>query len=313
MYSYEEFKEKMVNELPAAMGARGEEYIIRTMPVTKRGKLKDGFCLYEKNDTSDTLIMPTMYFDDIFADYSRSGDFERELTKTVLCMRNGIAKGRTLRNSIDIDNIRDRVVFQLINTGENSSILADSPHRKFLDLSVIYRWVVSVDPTGFSSALITNDLAESAGLDEQELFRLAYENTRVILPEHIVDFDDMVKDLSARDTDSDIEEMWDEYCSKVKMFMLTNNCGTMGASVLLYDNILCDLAERIKSDLYILPSSVNEVIAVGAFNTDPGQLIDLVRHVNATDVAEGEVLSDNIYYYSRSSGRLYTVATDMAV
>ena len=95
--------------------------------------------------------------------------------------------------------------------------------------------------------------------------------------------------------------------------MLTNNCGTMGASVLLYDNILCDLAERIKSDLYILPSSVNEVIAVGAFNTDPGQLIDLVRHVNATDVAEGEVLSDNIYYYSRSSGRLYTVATDMAV
>ena len=313
MYSYDEFKEKMIRELPGALGDLFPNYKVRNMPVTKRGKVKDGFCLFSEDSKDDTQIMPTLYFDDIYKMYSESGDYEMELFRAAQSMKLGLRESTKFRGNVDVSKMRERIVFQLINTSGNESILNDVPNRRFLDLSIIYRWAVYVDEHGISSTLITDELAEHIGITEEELFRIACENTERIMPARILDMDDMIASILNRDSDIDLEELRSVLGEHMKMHLITNICGTIGASVLLYDKVLSDLADKLRSDIYILPSSVNEVIAVSASNADPGQLLEMVRHVNATEVPQEYFLSDNIYYYSRKACRLYTVASDMVV
>ena len=52
-------------------------------------------------------------------------------------------------------------------------------------------------------------------------------------------------------------------------------------------------------DLYVLPSSVHEVIVVPASLSAAGDLGEMVRSVNKEVVSEIEYLSDHPYYYSR--------------
>ena len=60
-----------------------------------------------------------------------------------------------------------------MNTMQNEDMLKNLPHRDFQDLSVIYRWVVSVEQQGLSSVVINNHVAESLGMGEEQLFRAA--------------------------------------------------------------------------------------------------------------------------------------------
>ena len=86
--------------------------------------------------------------------------------------------------------------------------------------------------------------------------------------------------------------------SAFPMYVATNVFKMNGACILLYDGVLKKFAEKIGSDFYILPSSVHEVIFVPANgDMDARYLIQMVKEVNATEVAPDEVLSDNVYIY----------------
>lgn len=52
-----------------------------------------------------------------------------------------------------------------------------------------------------------------------------------------------------------------------QMYVISNNKGINGAVSMLYEDGLHELAEKLGSDLYIMPSSIHEVIAV---STDLG-------------------------------------------
>lgn len=85
-----------------------------------------------------------------------------------------------------------------------------------------------------------------------------------------------------------------------------------------------NFAEHLRSDLYILPSSIHEVliIPVNSFATpaDPllssanspadtrqqsyRELSEMVQEVNATQLSTEDILSDHVYYYSRESSRI---------
>lgn len=49
-----------------------------------------------------------------------------------------------------------------------------------------------------------------------------------------------------------------------QMYVISNDKGINGAVSMLYEDGLHDLAEKLGSDLFILPSSVHEVIAISA-------------------------------------------------
>ena len=60
---------------------------------------------------------------------------------------------------------------------------------------------------------------------------------------------------------------------------------------MLYENELHELAESLESYLYILPSSVHEVIAVSSDMGSPEMLAQMVVEVNMQEVSLDERLS----------------------
>ena len=84
------------------------------------------------------------------------------------------------------------------------------------------------------------------------------------------------------------------------MYLLTNNIKVMGATVLLYDNLLQEISDQLDSSFILLPSSVHEVLIVPVENRqDMERYTNMVQEVNETQLRPDEVLSDHAYYYSR--------------
>ena len=101
------------------------------------------------------------------------------------------------------------------------------------------------------------------------------------------------------------DEYFEELRDAAPMYVLSNRTRVQGASCILYPNILKDFAAAVKSDFYILPSSVHEVILLPVQgDEDEEGLKRMVCEVNETQVEREEVLSDSVYYYSREREKL---------
>ena len=73
---------------------------------------------------------------------------------------------------------------------------------------------------------------------------------------------------------------------------------------MLYEEYFLELAGMIKGDLYIMPSSIHEVIAIPAVGSDPDELRRIVTEVNMDVVPEDEVLGESVYRYNFEKGKL---------
>lgn len=102
--------------------------------------------------------------------------------------------------------------------------------------------------------------------------------------------------------------------SAIPMYIMTNEQEVNGASVLLYDNVLESFALEKKTDFYILPSSIHEVILVPSNKIDdPSALFTMVSDANNTVVALGDILSDSVYYYNRRKNQIVPVGKERKI
>ena len=93
------------------------------------------------------------------------------------------------------------------------------------------------------------------------------------------------------------------------MWIITNERGVDGAVSMLYEDKVHKLAESLESDLYILPSSVHEVIAVSVNMGEPEELARMVAEINMDQVKLEDRLSNQVYHYDKELRKL-TMATD---
>ena len=73
----------------------------------------------------------------------------------------------------------------------------------------------------------------------------------------------------------------------------------------MYDGVLGRVGDHLKENYYVLPSSIHEMIIIPESEA-PGksELANMVAEINATQVEEEDVLSDNAYYYDRKLKKL---------
>ena len=90
------------------------------------------------------------------------------------------------------------------------------------------------------------------------------------------------------------------------MFILSNSIGIYGATTMLYPDIIKEIADTMEADIYILPSSLHEVILVLDYglNYNENKLKEMVHDINRTIVNEDEVLSDSVYKYCRDTKKI---------
>ena len=135
-------------------------------------------------------------------------------------------------------------------------------------------------------------------MSEEQLFKCAAENTRRLFPPVVRSMNDIMKEMFARDgMPQEIAEMMiAEIPPEQTMWVISNEKGINGAASMLYENELHELAESLESDLYILPSSVHEVIAVSSDMGSPEMLAQMVVEVNMQEVSLDERLSNQVYH-----------------
>lgn len=196
-----------------------------------------------------------------------------------------------------IERIKNKAVFGVVNTEVHRELLEEIPHRHFLDLSVFYYTLDGADKEDSGIRIITNDMMGMTGISEHQLFLWAEQNTYRILPPTVLPIEMLLNDLS----DGKIA-MPDVPCGDV--WVITNSSYFLGAASILYSNFQQNFAERILDDLYILPSSVHEIIAVPASHYQPDELKRIVEQANMSCVAPEERLSGEVYYYDRTLKRL---------
>lgn len=84
------------------------------------------------------------------------------------------------------------------------------------------------------------------------------------------------------------------------LYVLTNQKAFFGAAGILDDSIITAFADNVGYDLFILPSSIHEVLLLPDFGEIMESGLDqIVKEVNHIQVGPYERLSNHVYYYDR--------------
>ncbi|SHO54158.1 DUF5688 family protein [Anaerocolumna xylanovorans] len=306
MMNYEEFKKVVAERILDYILTEGWSYKAEIRPVTKVNCTFDGL-----NLVPPTMLPPTISMDGLYEYYKKCNSLEVVLRKAAEIIKKGYEQMSDISFYPILDRVKNHIIMQLINTEQNKELLEHLPHRKMKDLSIIYRWLVDVDREGIASAMISYNLLKRLDMSEKQLFSLAKVNTLRLFPPVIRSMHEIVEDMFWNDEEKEemIGMVTTESNQDKAMYVITNQRGLHGAILMAYDEVLQQVAEKMHSDFYILPSSVHELIAVSAHMCDPNELARMVYEVNQSQVALNERLSYQVYHYDKDLRKL-SFATD---
>lgn len=309
MMNYEMFKGVVVEKLKDYLPLEYQDKELKVIEVEKVNRTVDGITFLK--EITDASIGPTIYINDMYENYRYTDDLDSTLKNAARLFVQSVERDNEVASMVDFNNCQDKIVFQLINTEQNKEMLTGIPHREFNDLSIIYRVMIKISDEGTYSAKIHNDMAKSLGLSEEELFKLASINTPKLFPVTIKTMNEVMMEIFAKDgmPEDMIRIVLEDTPEEKMMYVIGNERNIYGASSMLYTDSIQELAEKMGSDLYILPSSINEVLAVSADSYDPYELADMVVDVNMNQVELAERLSNQVYHYDKDL-RKVSLATD---
>lgn len=308
MMDYEVFKSIVKENFLAYMPPEYRDAVLDIRPSKKVNRTQDALTVRQGDNSQ---ILPTIYVNDMYEHYQACGNLREVLEAVAENYAGALKELKGRKMELEPEHLKENVIMCLVNTEQNWEMLAGVPSREFHDLSVIYRWVVETTPDAVGSIIVTDNLAEMAGMTEEELFRCAVENTRRLSPVSIKSMDEVIFGLvSAPPEMKDI--FMQEGNPKETIWVISNEMRVNGAVSMLYEENLHQLAEKVGDDLFIFPSSIHEVIAMPAEmagkNLNPEYLAKMVHEVNMESVELEERLSNSVYHYDRNARSIALLA-----
>lgn len=282
-------------------------YRISVEPTTKNNGTHFTRLTFHKEGTN---ISPAVYLDELFEAY-QNGMIMEEVCRNVRGTYERCKPEQDFDDTrlTDFNQVKDLICFKLINVEKNREMLYDTPYIPYQDLAIVFYVVVAKNESGAGTMLIRDSHMKMWGTDTQTMYSLAMENTQRIFRGSIQPMGSVVAEIMERKMDAeDSNEFYDmavDTEDMMSMYVASNYERLNGAAVLLYPNLLRDFAERIGADFYILPSSIHELIFLSeSAGIGSESLKMLVQEVNVTQVDAHEILSDNVYFYSRALDRV---------
>lgn len=155
MMEYEIFKDVVKEKFLSYMPEKYQDMEVRVDSVEKVNRRMDGLSVWKAG--REKTLFPTIYINDMYENYLKSGDLQAVLQDAAEAMDRAAMQG--LQNlSLDMAAAKDNIIFQLVNTMQNEDMLKNLPHRDFQDLSIIYRWVADVGDRGIVSMVINHNI-----------------------------------------------------------------------------------------------------------------------------------------------------------
>lgn len=253
---------------------------------------------------------PTLYVDEMYEAYKDGADFSylvTEMANMYSASRNAVAPPEV---DLSYDNVRDKLTVRLLEKKRNREFLSTMPYVSVgHGLAVIADINMGEDRGGEWRIAVNNSVLESLGVDKERLFSDAMPNAKKYDPAELVD---MTSALFSPEKDNLLDREKPLSPDEVGgMYVLTNSSGSLGAAALFYPDVKEKTAELLGRDYYILPSSIHEVIIVpDSPDINTRQLCDMVKQANRTVVDEKDILSDDVYHYSKDDRRLDKISAE---
>ena len=269
--------------------------------IKNNGCEMDGLVIMEKGKD----IAPTIYLDSFYELYT-NGENIKNIIRQIEVIYEQNKNNVTFDVNIlkHFDTIKDKIVYKVVNYRSNEKLLEQVPHKRILDLAVVFYCLLDNEYGRSATALIYNNNLKNWNVTIDDVYKAALKNTPDLLHSKISSMAALFEKCGVN-VDGEEVDLKDYVPSD--MYVLTNESKLNGAACILYENVLYDFAQKLGADLYILPSSEHEVILLPKLSMfEKDELVNMVKEVNTEGVAADEVLSDHVYEYNRTE-RLITM------
>ena len=298
--TFDEFVNKMIDRVKESNNKIGHSISVSTIR-TSRDKYT-GLMFRSMDDIDDAA--PIANLDLLYKEFQQHGDIRKSGDDLLIALgRKPDFSRENIEVLYDYAKAKNRMFLRLTGSSYNGYDLDEIPHRMICDMVLTCHILVN-DPEYpdqyAASAVVTNDMMAYFGINIDQLFRDAMDNSCVLFPPRLASLTGMLVELSGGQIDPE----------DLGIMVLTNEKGLNGAAVMAYDNALWDVANALSLDgFWILPSSIHEVLIVptslhARTKETYDSLAMMVQDINQTTVNEEERLGDHPYFYDKKENRL---------
>lgn len=295
--SYNSFVQDVVKELEQILGS---SYTVFCQEIEKNNRFT-----YQAVMISDNIhnASPCYNIENYYGLYEKPGDIKFIAEDIVKIYRQEAALDFPVGWLRDRNEILSRVLLRIVSTDKNVDLLGNISHHNLpkLNLSILFYFFLESNTNEHATMLIYNRHMEIWETSASELLEHAWKNTPLVMGHTITRMSEVLNGCTGFPDTKGFPEMFPP------IYVITNKHNLYGAACILYPDVLKDIAQKLDSDFYILPSSVHETIAVPAETLDvnhANSLKAMIRGVNQSELTPEEILSDNVYYYCRKKHTL---------
>ena len=229
------------------------------------------------------FFMVSIYLKDLYGQYLQGEELDALVDRVAVHYRHHAGDYPDLDSEwfCRFENVSRKIVLKVVNYDRNRAQLEHCPHIRELDLALTFRILMEHQADKIGTILVNDAMVKEWQVTEFDLFNLAIENMQRIWHPTL----EPVRDVL-------------DMPSMLSMYVLSNDVRLNGATVLFYTDCIRRFAAKVKRDIYVLPSSIHEVLLIpemeGMSAWDFRQIVEQVNHQL---VAEEEILSDHVYRY----------------
>lgn len=296
--NYENFKQYVAEHIK---GFLPQDYNVHEISITEQRK-NNNVIWDALSIKGDRNIVPAIYLEPYYQTYTEGVKMDAVLQKIAdVYMKSMKQAGEFYADGFQYEKVKNGIFVVVQNAKMNQELLEKVPHEIRDDLALLYRVNIELSNGEKGSVLIHNTHLESWGIDEKTLKEVAWNNMHNYYPPEFSTMSNVLRSVGYDEIPEEAEG--------VEMYVLSNKEKQYGAVYMLDTEVMNKIAEEIGGDIVVIPSSIHESILLKKQkDTDFDILREMVKEVNRTQLHPTEILSDEVYQYSRDTQVLSRVA-----
>lgn len=288
-----EFKTYVIQHLDTFLNPEDTPSRVEIREVMKEDGIREAFVINPVSGES----CPNIYIEPFYKKYIDNGEIDEivgMIAATYTAAKIMGSDTQVLDDNFQWDVIQDRIIPVFTHLGTDEEYFSDKPCGERAGLKYIYKYI---SPDESMQVAITHQMLHHFDVSEEELkvtalhnlyWQANYESTiekmRKMLPKGV-------------------EDPFSEVTIDDDTFILSRIEGERGASVVLNPGFMSDLLLKMGQDeVWIIPSSIHEMIAAPLKYGDALEISKWIRETNDNCLEPMEILSYHVFKYSEADG-----------
>ena len=298
----DDFRNEVIKELRRLLGNRYQ--VLPHDGLKNNGIALHGICIHGANET----VSPVIYLEEYILLYAAEKMTLKEIAYELFAR---YCKNTMPKNAADhvkdFHMMKDKIRIKVINYSANAQKLELIPHRRFLDLVIVYYLDMEISINSRNASMeIVNELMEIWNVSESDLYRIGIENMSVKDSFYAYEIIGRSKELLRVKPDREIEQRLRNFQEnagpKAEVYVVSNKKRLFGACCLVNSPFFQKFAERTESNLLIYPLNVTEVLVCPIEKGNKGCMyIRDMQDINDKAKYREDCLSNSIYLYDRAN------------